>query len=228
MRIRLPEPPNGWTGLGFEFVTIVVGVLVALAAQELVQSLHWRREVKETRKALDTELARDVAAFEYRMNQRPCVEQRLTELVRWVDSHRSGKPLPLKKGITAPPGFELRSAAWEVTDGEIATRIPLQAKMNYATIYDSMKSFDELTDSEEVQWSTLQQFQNADRLQEAELRTIWQAIGLIASMNEALVGYKIAIDRPVKQLKISPEKDIEARSAPIIAKWNRELCEPLL
>ena len=228
MRIRLPEPPNGWAGLGFEFVTIVVGVIVALAAQEVVQSVHWRSEVKETRKALDAELARDVAAFEYRINQRPCVEQRLTELVRWVDSHRSGNPLPLKKAIASPPGFELRSAAWEVTDGEIATRIPLQAKMNYATIYDSMKSFDELTDSEEAQWSTLQQFQNAHRLQEAELRTIGQAIGQIESMNEALAGYKIAIDRPVKELKISREQDIEARSAPIIAKWNRELCEPLL
>jgi hypothetical protein len=228
MHIRLLEPPNGWTGLGFEFVTIVVGVLVALAAQELVQSLHWRREVEETRKALDAEVARDAAAFQYRMNQRPCVEQRLTELVRWVDSHRSGKPLALKKGITAPPGFELRSAAWDVTDGEIATRIPLQVKMSYATIYDSMKSFDELTDSEQAQWSTLQQFENADRLQKAELRTIGQAIREIGSMNEALAGYKIAIDGPFKQLKISPEKDIEARSAPIIAKWNRELCEPLL
>ena len=228
MGIRLPEPPNGWTGLGFEFVTIVVGVLVALGAQEVVQSTHWQREVKETRKALDAELSRNLAAFEFRMNQRQCVAARLSELRRWVDSHRAGSPLTLKKSVQPPPSFAVRSAAWEVTDGEIATRIPLQAKMNYASIYDSMKTFSDLNHDVEQQWITIMPFQKTARLHEGEQRTVLQAIDNITAANEVLTGFELAIDRPAKELRIKPENDFEARSAPIMVKWNRQLCEPLL
>jgi hypothetical protein len=228
MRIRIPTPLKGWRVFAGEVGTILVGVLLALGAQELVQNLHWTREVKETRGALDAEVARDLAAFDYRFDQRPCVAKRLSELGRWAESHRSGTPLKLKKDIQPPPGFEIRSAVWEVTDGEIATRIPLQAKLGYATIYDSMKSFSDLTDSEEEQWIALLQFQNSLRLEEADLQTVENAIRLLGAMNEALAGYRIAIDKSAHELKITPDKDIEAKSSPVIAKWNQEMCKPLL
>ena len=228
MRVRIPRPLKGWRVFAGEVGTILVGVLLALGAQELVQGLHWKREVKETRKALDAELARDLAAFDYRFVQRPCIAKRLTELSRWAESHRSGTPLNLKKEIQPPPGFETRSAVWEVTDGEIATRIPLQPKLSYATLYDSMKSFSELKDSEEEQWIVLLQFQNSRRLEEADLQTVENAIRLLGAMNEVLAGYRIVIDKSAAELKITPDKDIEARSGPIIVKWNREICKPLL
>lgn len=228
MRIRLPTPLKGWRVFIGEVGTILLGVLLALGAQELVQSRHWKREVDETRKALDAELARDLAAFDYRFSQRPCIAERLSELRRWADSHRSGTPIKLKKDIQPAPGFETRSAVWEVTDGEIATRIPLQAKLSYATLYDGMKSFEELTDNEEEQWVALLRFQNSRRLVEADLQTVENAIRLLSAMNEALTGYRMAFDKSANELKITPDKDIEAKSSPTIAKWNRELCKPLL
>jgi len=228
MRIRIPTPLKGWRVFAGEVGTILVGVLLALGAQELVQSLHWKRAVKETRKALDAELARDLAAFDYRFDQRPCIAERLSELSRWAESHRSGTPIRLKKDIQPPPGFATRSAVWEVTDGEIATRIPLQAKMNYAALYDSMKTFSERTDEEAEQWFTLLKFQNSRQLPEADLQTAETAIRLLGAANELLVGFRIAIDKPAKELKIAPDKGIEAKSGPIVAMWNRELCQPLL
>lgn len=228
MRIRVPTPLKGWRVFAGEVGTILLGVLLALGAQELVQSLHWKREVNETRKALDAELARDLAAFDYRFDQRPCIAQRLSELSRWAESHRSGTPIRLKKDIQPTPGFATRSAVWEVTDGEIATRIPLQAKMSYAALYDSMKNFSELTDEEGEQWIALLQFQNSRRLEEADLRVAENAVRVLGATNEVLAGFRIAIDKSANELKIMADKDIEAKSGPVIAKWNRELCQPLL
>ena len=57
MDVRLPKPLHGWREFAGEVGVIVLGVLIALGAQELVQELQWRSEVKQTREALDAELA---------------------------------------------------------------------------------------------------------------------------------------------------------------------------
>ena len=101
--------------LAGEVGTIVLGVLIALGAQDFVQSLHWNREVRETRKALDAELARDLAVFEQRYRNRGCVADRLAEISHWADSLFAGKPPRLKHDIEEPPFFLVRTAAWEVT-----------------------------------------------------------------------------------------------------------------
>ena len=62
-RILKLKPPHGWNAVGWELLIVTLGVLLALGAQELVQGLHWRSEVRETRQALDAELSRDIAAF---------------------------------------------------------------------------------------------------------------------------------------------------------------------
>ena len=56
--------------------------------------------------------------------------------------------------MEAPPGFKVRTAAWEVTDGEIASRIPVDAKMAYAGMYDAMRTFDEMTSTDQDQWAS--------------------------------------------------------------------------
>jgi hypothetical protein len=71
MAMRFPAPRHGWRAFAGEVEAIVIGVLLAPCAQELVQNLRWRREVKEMRQALDSELARALAAFDYRFRTRP-------------------------------------------------------------------------------------------------------------------------------------------------------------
>jgi hypothetical protein len=44
MEKRFPAPLHGWREFAGEVGTIVLGVLLALGAQELVQSFHWRSE----------------------------------------------------------------------------------------------------------------------------------------------------------------------------------------
>jgi hypothetical protein len=52
MRVRLPKPLRGWREFGGEVGVIVLGVLIALAAQQAVEWVHERQDVAQLRGAL--------------------------------------------------------------------------------------------------------------------------------------------------------------------------------
>ena len=57
---HLPKPLHGWRELVGEVGIIVVGVLIALAAEQIVETLHWRNQTRETERALRTEIQESV------------------------------------------------------------------------------------------------------------------------------------------------------------------------
>ena len=228
MAMRFPAPLDGWRAFAGEVGTIVLGVLLALGAQELVQSLHWRSEVKETRQALDAELARDLAAFDYRYRNKTCTADRLSELKRWADSLGSGKALPLKHEIEEPPYFSIRTAAWEITDGEIASRIPVKAKLSYAALYDGLRKFDQAKNDESLAWSTLNEYGSTTRADASDLRTIKRALKDIEDVNTILEPFKGAFDRFSGELGIQPLPKLEGADNPMLLGREKEACSPLL
>ena len=52
MHFHLPKPLHGWREFVGEVGIIVIGVLIALAAEQIVTNWHWRREVRETDRRL--------------------------------------------------------------------------------------------------------------------------------------------------------------------------------
>lgn len=56
MHFHLPKPLHGWRQLAGEVGIIVVGVLIALAAEQLVETLHWREKVTVAKKSIDYEV----------------------------------------------------------------------------------------------------------------------------------------------------------------------------
>jgi hypothetical protein len=228
MGINFPKPLKGWRAFIGEVGTIVLGVLLALGAQELVQSLHWQREVGQTRKALDAELARDLAAFDYRYRNSGCTTDRLDELRRWADSLANGHVLPLKHEVDEPPYFLIRTAAWEITDGEIASRIPLKAKLNYAALYDGLRKYDELKNDESQAWATLNEYGSATSASPADVRAIRHALKDIDDVNSALGAFRTAFDRFSGELGITSQPTLEGADRPVLVQWQKEACSPYL
>jgi hypothetical protein len=211
-----------------EFAVVTFGVLAALGAQELAQEVHWKREVNETRRALDAELARDLAVFEYRVAQRSCVSARLSELNRWAESFRTGAPIKLKRSISSPPEFVTRSSVWEVTDGEVASRIPLEARLDYAGLYQYLKYFSDVVDAEATHWDTLLSYENSSKLDPGDQRAVERAIGNLIGSNSGLDILKTSIERQANALGIRPEANIESTANPMFAEANKQICLPLL
>ena len=63
MHFHLPKPLHGWRAFAGEVGIIVVGVLIALAAEQLVSSIRERDDMAQLRSALRSELSDDRARW---------------------------------------------------------------------------------------------------------------------------------------------------------------------
>jgi hypothetical protein len=84
MHFHLPKPLHGWRAFAGEVGIIVVGVLIALAAEQVVVWAHERDDMVQLRSALRSELADSRARWESIRAEDRCTEQRLADLDRWT------------------------------------------------------------------------------------------------------------------------------------------------
>ncbi len=139
VRIRLPEPLDGWRKFAGEVGIIVLGVLLALGAQQAVEEFQERADVAELRAALRAELGDARARWEDMQARDTCALKRLDEIERWI--------------ADAPPtsrltnGYDLilrnlNSHAWDIAKmSPVAAEIPLEERLTYASLYGSMENW---------------------------------------------------------------------------------------
>jgi hypothetical protein len=80
MDIHKPKPWHGWPEFLKEVGTIVVGVLIALAGEQLVEGLRVRHELAEVQSALDKSVQYNLVWTTERVALGPCLDARITEL----------------------------------------------------------------------------------------------------------------------------------------------------
>lgn len=228
MRLNLPKPLHGWRAFAGEVGIIVLGVLLALGAQQFVETLNSRENVRQTRKAIDAEVSHDLAALQFRLNQRDCVTHRLDELDRWSRAIADGKPVHLKKPIDPPIFFAVRTAVWDSTTGEVTSRMPLEAKLNYASLYGAMNTLEKLLEDEGTQWTTIQSYQDNRDLDRRELHEVQFAIMDLRSNNDLLSAFETRSREFAEKLGVKPEVNMEGQLKDQMAEFNRQFCKPLL
>src|SRR6185437_402953 len=59
MHFHLPKPLHGWRAFAGEVGIIVLGVLIALGAEQVVESVHQRAEIRDAEGAMVAELRDD-------------------------------------------------------------------------------------------------------------------------------------------------------------------------
>src|SRR5438309_8052346 len=132
MHVHLPKPLHGWRAFAGEVGIIVVGVLIALGAEQVVQNFTWQRGVRDFRAALDTEVRFDLAASEFRVGQTPCLTRRLADLDRWSATQRSGKAAPLLREIGYPIRVSPGTSVWNSRGADLTAHIPMRARLAYS------------------------------------------------------------------------------------------------
>jgi hypothetical protein len=87
MDFRLPKVPHAWGELAKEIAIIVVGVLIALFFEQLVQDWQWRQRVAIAEHAIRGELLGDDAPQAYqRVAMHPCIVERLNAIRSALES----------------------------------------------------------------------------------------------------------------------------------------------
>jgi hypothetical protein len=139
---HLPKPLHGWRAFVGEVVIIVIGVLIALGAEQVVESIHGRQNVAELRGGLDGELADDRARWEEMRSEDRCTLQRLDALERWV---ATAPPNARLANAFNPQLWNMHSSAWDLAKtSPVTNRIPLDQRLTYASLYSAIDNWREL------------------------------------------------------------------------------------
>ena len=86
MQLSLFKPRDGWRRFAGEVGVIVLGVLLALGAQQIAEAIHWRKEVRLTEQALTNEIAASIVNIAERKMVDQCLRDRLGYLVGKLQS----------------------------------------------------------------------------------------------------------------------------------------------
>jgi hypothetical protein len=90
MEIHKPKPVHSWRELLTEIGVIVIGVAIALAAEQLVESLHWQNKIRDARRAMTLELQDDDGPQAYiRLAVAPCIDKQLDAIKSAVAGNAS-------------------------------------------------------------------------------------------------------------------------------------------
>lgn len=230
MRFRLPESSaGGWRRFAGEVGIIVVGVGIALAAEQVVDDWHWRSVVREQSRALDEEVREIWDAMSSRVAQQPCIDRRLAELAILFERRDAGRPL----GITAPIGRPRvwtagRSAlAIATADGAIA-HMPLERKQAYFAAYGSYETFEPSANEERASWRSLQALNRAATLSDEEWRTLRHAYDAAVDSNVTM-KFNLVMGRNGQWLTpFAKFPRWPINRAAVDLPSVRELCEPFL
>ena len=165
MRFHLPKPLHGWRQLLGEIGIIVVGVLIALAAQQFVENLNHRSEAMEARAAIQGELEINMARLASRSAQRPCVDRRLAEIQSILDHAAGGGEATPPNWVGRPQFWTMQSVRWDaVSQAGRAALLPTEELADYGNMYTIMRNVTGAMITEQADWARLRSLQHLHRL----------------------------------------------------------------
>jgi hypothetical protein len=157
MRSLISKPLRGWRSFVGEVGIIVLGVLIALGAQEIASNRDQQLRADVSLAAVREELAMNLAAYDERTLQQPCITRRLEEMTEILSDARRTRSLPIIKGLGQSIARPTQRTAWEEASksGDIH-QWPAADRIAIASIYSQQQPSDAMTLDEAHLWIRLQ------------------------------------------------------------------------
>ena len=134
------KPWHDWRNDARELAIVVVGVLIALLAQQVVQGWEWKDKVAAAERAMRHEMLWDNGPQLYqRAVMHPCAVQRLDAIRVAVEGGKPRGQIAALIGSYWVPYFSYDSVARDAANtSDIASHMPAQTMDLYAIIYTQM------------------------------------------------------------------------------------------
>ena len=203
MEIHSPKHPvHGWREFLKEVGIIVLGVLIALGAEQAVELLHWRQQVEITDEALQQEIRLDLRFAYGRRVTEPCLNGRIAQLrdkllqpgPRWTADTVSvslGKyynPTEMRTVYRAP-GTPYQTQVWDVAlAGTALTHMPRDRAALYAKLYNEIALLRDDHAREEQLWPRFAPLGYDITLSMPERIAFLSTLGELARLNQVMAG----------------------------------------
>jgi hypothetical protein len=182
MHFHLPKPLHGWREFLGEVGIIVVGVLIALSAEQIVESIHWNHEVEAERASLLQEARDTLDGVALRQMQQGCVDRRLQEIETALERHRRGESVSLSGRIGYPLVQGASRGSWQIAlAGQALSHMKHDDKLAFSDVFGAFDLWDRVREQERQTWYRLSMLNTPDFLTDQD----WGS--LAAGYNEAVM-----------------------------------------
>ena len=185
MKLSMPKPLHGWRAFAGEVGVIVLGVLIALAAQQAAETVNDRREAAATRAALDTEIEENLAILELRRLAQPCIDKRLGELRALVNEWGRTGSFKTPGWVSQATWFAFNTARFDAAQS--AGRLALlssEEQYRFGLVVGSLRQFRDIQLRETDAWSTLRMLQSGpETLSESDRTAVRVALQDASTLN---------------------------------------------
>lgn len=203
MRIKLPRPLNGWRAFAGEVGVVLLGVLLALGAQQAAEDIQIRSEVRELRRTIDHEIGLNLFIYDLRSRGSACNMRRIKELLSWVRKAQNGQALP-QISIYGPPTMAPYRSAWDSRDGKVFAYVPAKARQKYAEFYDELDGNSKRLDEEAEAWLALKGFELPGPVSIDDRRRIYYNVAMAYSVDRTWAGNMPVSRKIADELGVKP------------------------
>jgi hypothetical protein len=205
-RLLKLSPPHGWRAVSWELGIVTLGVLIALGAEQVVETAHWRRQVDSFRQVVNQELAENLGTYEYRIKQNDCVKRRLDELETWLESLQERRPRNLARPIGAPQSLSLDRSVWASRDAILVSHMPMRERMAIGGLYDDFENNEVHRLDERETWLRLGEYDGAVDLTGGDLMRLRGLISRVRFRDQRITFNARLYFREAKALGIVPKE----------------------
>lgn len=166
MHFHLPKPLHGWREFIGEVGIIVLGVLIALGAEQVVEAVHQRGQARDADSAVRSELEHNMALLRSRAAVKMCVDHRIAELQEVIDSAElAGGKIKTPSWIGRPQFWTMQMARWQATSqAGRAALLPPDTLALYGSMYSYMANVNAEMAVEQDDWAKLRSLEHLQRL----------------------------------------------------------------
>jgi hypothetical protein len=156
MHFHLPKPLHGWREFAGEVGIIVLGVLIALGAEQVIEAIHERNLAAEARANVRAEAGMDVGFIRDRLGTQGCIEKRLGELQAILSRPADGPAGPPPTWVSRPPVWPMFFGRWQAATASGRNSLFGAGEQgDFSILYAIFTRFDEEQAHEQTVWAHL-------------------------------------------------------------------------
>ena len=166
MHFHLPKPLHGWRAFVGEVGIIVIGVLIALGAEQLVEAAHQREKAAQAEGSIRNELGFNLGRLKSRMDIHGCVSRRIEEIQALLDKAADQPNIETPSWIGRPQYYTFASSRWQAESQAGSAALIDSAKLaSYAIMYARMQDMLGEMTVEQSDWAKLRTLEHVHRLE---------------------------------------------------------------